>query len=339
MKKFSYIVTVLAMLLLATPAMAQFHALKVTSFKETADDDATNPLTMHAYMQNGQERLCAIIKVKAPVDGLQFEGRTESTPERKGAGEYWVYMYGQSPRLKVLHQGSYPVTVDFAKYGVKQLQNGKCYSLVLTQTEEQVDPFVQKNSFTMGLGYFIRPYGGPSLSLGYTYNHISFEVIGSIGINSVADMSLVPVAGYENTYYVSRWTPAQLQAHVGYDFILGRRMALTPQVGLVITHAGGYELLPDDEVYYLGSNANPGFTVGNNDDIIDSNYGDLTCWSFTLGTRFRVALSKKCHLQVTPQYNLPISKNEYWKAVSDINKDVKGWADGFSLHAGFLFYF
>lgn len=325
---------VLAMLLMATPVMAQYHALQVVSFTETSDDDATNPLTMHAYKQNGQERLCAIVKVKSTVDGLQFEGRTESTPERKGAGEYWVYMYGQSPRLKVLHQGSYPVTVDFASYGIKQLQFGKCYLLELTQREEEVNPFIQQNSFTIGLGYNIVPYGGLSLSLGYDYKWINFEVVGTYGIASKSDVSLVPMTLYgDNVYYKGVWSPMQLQGHLGFDISFGRHVALTPQVGLAMTFAIWDELPEDEQSDYH-------FSTGGMDIYTESDdYEDVNCMSLTLGARFQVALSKTFRLQVTPQYNLPISKNDEWKAVSDVNKDVKSWADGFALNAGLMFYF
>ena len=331
-KRISHAMAVLAMLLMATPVMAQYHALQVVSFTETNDDDATNPLTMHAYKQNGQERLCAIIKVKAPVDGLQFEGRIEGAPERKGEGEYWVYMYGQSTRLKVLHQGSYPVTVDFANYGNKQIDFGKCYSLVLTQVEEKVNPFIQQNSFTLGLGYNIVPYGGLSLSLGYDYKWINFEVVGTYGIASKTDVTLVPMPLYgDNVYYKGVWSPAQVQAHLGFDISFGRHVALTPQVGLAMTFAT-WDEMPDDEDYNYTAN---GMNIYTESD----DYEDVSCMSLTLGARFQVALSKSFRLQITPQYNLPISKNDEWKAVSDVNKDVKSWADGFALNAGLMFYF
>jgi hypothetical protein len=60
--------------------------------------------------------------------------------------------------------------------------------------------------------------------------------------------------------------------------------------------------------------------------------------SVTAGLRVRVRLHENISIHATPEYLIPVYKDNGAKLLFD-NDDIKSWADGFGLNVGLLFYF
>ena len=85
------------------------------------------------------DRNCALIKVGAGLQGVQFEGGIMGNVENK-TGEYWVYMPQGNRQLKVKHTNYAPVMVTFADHGVEKLESNRTYELIITASGNVTGP-------------------------------------------------------------------------------------------------------------------------------------------------------------------------------------------------------
>ena len=122
-------------LLFATISSALAQKLTVESFKLAGSDLSaqTQP------RKDLNDRNCALIKVGAGLQGVQFEGGIMGNVENK-TGEYWVYMPQGNRQLKVKHTNYAPVMVTFADHGVEKLESNRTYELIITASGNVTGP-------------------------------------------------------------------------------------------------------------------------------------------------------------------------------------------------------
>ena len=122
-------------MLLAAAVSAVAQRLKVESFKLAGSDLSaqTQP------RKDLNDRNCALIKVGAGLQGVQFEGGIMGNVENK-TGEYWVYMPQGNRQLKVKHTNYAPVMVTFADHGVEKLESNRTYELIITASGNVTGP-------------------------------------------------------------------------------------------------------------------------------------------------------------------------------------------------------
>ncbi|MBP5778127.1 MAG: hypothetical protein J6W56_11345, partial [Prevotella sp.] len=68
-------------------------------------------------------------------------------------------------------------------------------------------------------------------------------------------------------------------------------------------------------------------------------YKSASSVSALVAVRLVVTLGEKFRLQVTPEYDFGLSKDNVCKLVSDNDSKFKSWTDGFNLNIGLMIYF
>ncbi len=140
MKAFSLLAGVL---LFCLPLSAQ--KLTVESLEYVPNDAAA--ASYETQMQDINGNFAGVVKVYIALDGVQFEGGGVLKQEKRGMGEYWVWMAQGSNRLKVRAPGFLPLEVSFRAYeGVKIVKPKLTYKLVITVPKGEG---VQKQKFTL----------------------------------------------------------------------------------------------------------------------------------------------------------------------------------------------
>lgn len=80
--------------------------------------------------------MCALIKVKLPVEGCKFEGNVVQS--KYDVNEYWVYMTRGTKRLDIKCPGVETISVVFAEISdIETLESGSTYQLRLSGYETQ----------------------------------------------------------------------------------------------------------------------------------------------------------------------------------------------------------
>ena len=122
-----HIFVVIAALFVGQFAFSQ--GFKVKEFKQNISDGSAFNAPMDA---NGHH--CGLIKVRTDQPELQFRGDVVGNVENK-TNEYWVYMAKGSGQLGILHPNFLPMTIDFGKYGIAEVDSKATYVLTLAETK------------------------------------------------------------------------------------------------------------------------------------------------------------------------------------------------------------
>ena len=74
-------------------------------------------------------------------------------------------------------------------------------------------------------------------------------------------------------------------------------------------------------------------------NVANNTYKSANSVSGLAALRATITLSKNIQLQITPEYDFGLSKNDICKLVSNNDKTFKSWTDGFNLNAGLMICF
>jgi hypothetical protein len=127
-------------------------------------------------------------------------------------------------------------------------------------------------------------------------------------------------SGEDYSYYGSSSSSATYKAttiggRVGYGFVAGNRLRITPQVGCGVTT--------------LNSSV---------DDI-----GDAPAKTYSVyvsgGVRFNYAILSWLGLSVTPEYSKAMKKGEIYEQMSEVSSDIKSLGEGFNCKIGLNVFF
>ena len=124
-------------------AVMSLFSLNVSAQKLTAESmeylpNDASAASYETQMEYDTGLFAGIVKVYIALDGVEFEGGGVLKQEKRGMGEYWVWMAKDSSRLKVRAPGFLPLDVNFRSYeGVNIIHAKSTYKLVLTFAKEE----------------------------------------------------------------------------------------------------------------------------------------------------------------------------------------------------------
>ena len=114
--------------------------LKVKSFSLSATDISAQT----QQRKDLNDEPCALVKVQFVGDILDVEGNVIKPLVKKG-NETWAYMTHGSQQMKVLTKDYLPIMVNFANYGISQVEKNKTYVLVLTKPVGSAESALQQD--------------------------------------------------------------------------------------------------------------------------------------------------------------------------------------------------
>ena len=180
---------------------------------------------------------------------------------------------------------------------------------------------IQKNSFYLDAMYKYGGLSGVGGNLGWYIGNVNME--GNFIYYGLIDKQEVEahyyynpeVSGSSDYAFSATFEPKmEYGGKLGYGIRLGKRCRITPQVGarfLQMDYSGGYSL---DDVGTMGT-------------IIGT--GSL---------RMSLVLCNGIALTVIPEYSMPITETDGYKAVKEISEDMKKWNEGLNVFAGITFF-
>ena len=127
--------------------------------------------------------------------------------------------------------------------------------------------------------------------------------------NSPADMT--EPCGY--TY-----KPLYIGGRLGYSFIVGTKLRITPQVGTGILMLKGTKVA---------------------NGVYDPQTTDGYCIPGIVGARVDFAIAPSVAISVTPSYSFAIMESKLYSQLSPASKAINGYANGISASAGLCFFF
>ena len=180
---------------------------------------------------------------------------------------------------------------------------------------------IQKNSFYLDAMYKYGNLSGVGGNLGWYIGNVNME--GNFIYYGLIDKQEVEahyyynpeVSGSSDYAFSATFEPKmEYGGKLGYGIRLGKRCRITPQVGarfLQMDYSGGYSL---DDVGTMGT-------------IIGT--GSL---------RMSLVLCNGIALTGIPEYSMPITETDGYKAVKEISEDMKKWNEGLNVFAGITFF-
>ena len=161
---------------------------------------------------------------------------------------------------------------------------------------------IKRTDFYIGLGMSAGSCMSVDATMGFNVKNVNVEGFYSYGLKESPSIYWLPAGDNSSEYPESDSCRASIIAggRVGYSFLLGNRLKVTPQAGCKFTSISG-------------------------------NVETLNCLGATAGARIYLAFSRRFGLSVTPEYCFGIMKGDEYKAVSEICPEVKKMAEGFNV--------
>lgn len=283
------------------------------------------------YGEGDEEKICALVKVQLPLQGVVFENDFIIGNPQFKVNEYWVYMAEGAAKMDVKHPDYPKLSVLF---GFK-LESKMTYVLKMRTVDSKpipapIDnkklsaPSVQKSDserdFSIYIGPEVQPLGfmGVGGMAGFYAKRFNVE------INYVAGMTKSDEVYWNSTTtssvssYSYEYTPSYAGIALGYAVTQSRSFRLTPQVGLGSVSLKGTELKK-------GTN-NPDATSG-------------YAMTAHIGARMDICLGRSFRLFAAPQFAFAVSKSDLFQRVENVSSTIKNYASGLSGRVGFYFEF
>lgn len=161
---------------------------------------------------------------------------------------------------------------------------------------------IKPTDFYIGLGMSAGSCMSVDAAMGFNVKNVNVEGFYSYGLKESPSIYWLPAGDNSSEYPESDSFRASIIAggRIGYSFLLGNRLKVTPQAGCKFTSISG-------------------------------NVETLNCLGATAGARIYLAFSRRFGLSVTPEYCFGIMKGDEYKAVSEICPEVKKMAEGFNV--------
>jgi len=259
----------------------------------------------------------ALIKVQLPEKGATFENTyllQDSVNYKEG--EYMVYMAAGAKKLKIKFPQCLPIEILFSDYDIKTLEGKNTYILKVKVVREMQPT----SSFILGAGFNVMPFLGPVVNLGFMFKKFSVEAGAVYGLGKSSDIYIYDKAGNLADGY--NYNALRAYMHVGYDIWAAPVFAITPQIGAAFNVIKGSQLSG----------------MSTSSKVLDG----AMAISGTIGARFMFAPSGAngtFRLYLAPEYDLAISKDKNFEALSNFDTKIKSWAEGLNVNLGLLFYF
>jgi len=294
--------------LAGTGAMAQ--DIEITGFKRTTSSEASeNP----KYDINGAP--CGLLRFQVRYPRLvEISPNLGAVKVIRGQGEVKVYV----------PKGTRKVTISCGD--LLPLQNYTFPEVVEAKTTYDItvmtaDVPVEKDRVVyIAPGFNVTSIMGPSLAVGFTFNHHNIEAGAVLGLNKSDEIFYYD--SNDNMISGYKYKAIRAQLRYGYEIPLTDYFRVVPQVGVAANFITGSDVAGD-------------YASTSNKDYMKSG----TSMSGLVALRFLAELSKHFKVHVTPEYDFGIAKNSNCKMINEQNSKVKSWTDGFNLNVGLQIYF
>lgn len=244
---------------------------------------------------------CALIKVQYPKEGATFSGDVLGTPELK-QGAYWVYVLNGAKRISIHLPETPTLEVEFREYGITKVESLHTYTLEL-KFPKQGMPL----EFYAEAGFRAGGMMGAELALGTYLGNFNLEVNAMLPVGSKAD-----VYWYRNNEAQSvkcSYKPSYVVGgRLGYGIMLGEKLRLTPQAGVMFMK--------------MSESVSGGAA---------SHYGGAYCGSLAVALKCQYLLSEHLAVGVCPEYDLPVVKSTGFDALSAASGKIKKWNSGIGV--------
>ena len=180
------------------------------------------------------------------------------------------------------------------------------------------DAFAKERVVYINAGYNAVAISGPSLGVGVSLKRHNFEIGAVLGVNKSNELYFYDqdddiAAAYK--YHATR-----AYARYGYEFPLTDFLKVVPQVGAAANFINGSKV--------------SGVTLTRSDYMKSA-----SSVSGLLAVRLLAELNDHFRVQLTPEYDFTLSKNDVCKTLNNADNTIKSWTEGFNLNLGFLIYF
>ena len=281
--------------------------IKVTQFER----NFTSLIASMDPVYDNAGEACAVIRFLVRDEGFEIEPNLGVLKREDKTGEIRLWVPVGTKRIIVRHLGAMPLSYEIPV----TLESKVTYDATLEITKAK-SPVIGSNvKFFVGAGYNIMSISGPSLAAGLDFNHHIVELGFVYGLNKTDDWFFYNSNGEVLGSY--HYQALRLSLRYGYDIKASDAFFITPQAGVAYNSMSGTSEGRTSNSTYQSANSISAFGA----------------------VKLSVALGKNFRLQVTPEYDFGVSKNDLCKLVSDNDDTFKSWTDGFNLNVGLMIYF
>lgn len=299
------IVFALVMLVAAT---IKLHAqdIKVLSFERnyTSLVASMNPV----YDNAGDA--CAVIRFFVRDNEVEIDANLGTLKREDKAGEIRLWVPVGTKRITIRKQGFVPL--NSYELPVK-IESKITYDAHIELANKDAIP---QNRVYLGAGYNIISISGPSVVFGVEFSNHMVELNAVYGLNKTDDWNFYDGSG--NVVASYNYQALRFGLRYGYKFSVSSLFDIIPQIGAAYN-------------YFKGNSAAA--------KVQNDTYKSANSFSGLGAVRFAINLSKHFQLQITPEYNFGITKNDACKLIGKNDNTFKRWTDGFNLNAGFVVKF
>jgi len=114
------------------------------------------------------------------------------------------------------------------------------------------------------------------------------------------------------------YRPLLYEGRIGYGFVIGNRVRLTPRVGA--------------SYLYLSRNGSKKSSKGFNPESSDA-------YSFVSDLKFNIALGNCFEISIVPEYDIPTRKSDTFNTLYETSPKVGSWVEGFKVSVGLGIFF
>ncbi len=300
--------TIVLALLLTVAAAVKAQDFKVASFEQNLIDltAARKPV------KDNNDVECAILRFAVKDNKFEFEPNLGYLKRVEGTGEVMYYV----------PKGTKLLTIRHPEYGVIRnyrlpvaIESKAVYDCVIeiTKVLEKSHPIYA------GVAYNVMGMAAPMVSVGINFDGFNMEAGFMMTLGKSDEISIYSKATPNGSAIGSyKYRGMRPFVRMGYEIKAAKELSFTPLVGGAMTMLRGSEEMPPTN------------------DADKCDHGMSV--SVTAGLRVRLRLHENISIHVTPEYQLPVYKDNGAKLLYD-NKDLEKWAKGVAINAGVLIYF
>lgn len=311
-KKTIILAALLLWMAMVATAQSRRQEIQISHFEH-------NPMDLGARMNPVLDRngdACARIKFHVRDTTFVVTSNMGVLKRETELGVVSVWVPQGTKRLTIRHEGVLPLVYNIPMPIVSKTG----YKAVLEVADEAVGGNVQKPRSPykayIGVGYNVLAISGPSVAVGMMVNHHQIELGAIYGLNKSDELYFYNSEG--SLVAGHKYNAIRAQLRYGYEIPLNDMISLTPQAAVA------YNAI-------VGSAAD-----GASGSTLYKNANSLTVGG---AVSLSVSLTKNIGLYLTPEYDVAAYKDNTCKIISEADKSVKNWSEGFNLNVGLRIMF
>lgn len=221
--------------------------------------------------------------------------------------------------------GTYHVEIaanGYTKYSKKLKLDGNTGDISVKLRRD----YIRRNEFYIQGGYNFKGFSGINVGLGFYASNLNVEGNYIFALSKSETIYWNDMSS-DSAPYQATYEPMGGNVKIGYGIRLHNRFRITPQIG------GQFLKLKEKLTNaYITEDYNQWTDISS---IADG--AGAACLSF--GLRINVAIVSCLGLSVTPEYLMPISKSDGYKALSAVSPVIKGYSEGIACNVSLNLFF